>query len=267
MIFTLPSFTAVFNHTSYTSEFPRETGYSPEEANAPVSDLEIKACFFEIRVSGKESVYYTLWYVTPNDEEYICNLSIDLEAAKEKALIIAGGVHVETCLTKTHERRTPGTMPFGKYKGMEFCDIVAQDRAYMMWWAKDVISKYETNHRYGSEKNAKIAYKWKRVMMDAITQENLEKGLSVAVGEIGERITLEKVTITNIKNGTNEHYGDYRIVSFENEDGNKFKTFGSSAWLDDVKEGDQFGIKGTVKKHDEYLGIVSTVLNRVTRLK
>ena len=67
-----------------------------EEGKDP--NWDYKLGYFYIDVTGKYSVYYTLWRWNPNHDahmnRYICNLSTDLTTAVEKAKKAAGRVPV-----------------------------------------------------------------------------------------------------------------------------------------------------------------------------
>lgn len=76
-------------------------------------------------------------------------------------------------------------------------------------------------------------------------------------GEVGKRQEFRlKVTGKRYIDGG---YGLTVLHLFEDEGGNRFSWFASSA---DLEEGQVFNIKGTVKIHDQYKGVKRTVLTR-----
>ncbi len=83
------------------------------------------------------------------------------------------------------------------------------------------------------------------------------------VGKVRERFEFEAVVIGVYP--TEGYYGHTDIVKFKNADGNLFTWFASD--YTNLERGDRMTIKGTVKKHDEYRGIKSTVLTRCAYTK
>lgn len=81
------------------------------------------------------------------------------------------------------------------------------------------------------------------------------------VGEIGQRIkdVRVKVVFTRYIDGA---YGASTLYVMKDALGNDYKTFYSGTkW--EYEKGDEILITGTIKKHDEYKGKKSTMLNRV----
>lgn len=79
------------------------------------------------------------------------------------------------------------------------------------------------------------------------------------VGEVGQRLDLELEVqrVTSV----DTDYGALHIISMRDQDNNLFvwKTGSTSA-----TPGDRLGVRGTVKKHDEYRGELQTILTRCT---
>jgi hypothetical protein len=85
------------------------------------------------------------------------------------------------------------------------------------------------------------------------------------VGKVGERIKNIKVKVVFTKD-IDGMYGLSTLYLMKDADGNDYKTFYSgSSWS--YEKGDEIMITGTVKKHDEYNGKKSTMLNRVIAKK
>lgn len=80
------------------------------------------------------------------------------------------------------------------------------------------------------------------------------------VGTIGERITIE-ATIKYI-NYIEGFYGTTTLYTLVGSDGHLYKWFSSNHGLGDSTDGTIFTLKGTIKDHDEYNGLRSTVLTR-----
>jgi len=81
------------------------------------------------------------------------------------------------------------------------------------------------------------------------------------VGNPGDKINL-KVTALNIKK-LDTMYGVSYLVLMQDEEGNIFKTFSTSASVLEVTPGNKYDIKGTIKGHEVYQGTKQTNLTRV----
>ena len=90
--------------------------------------------------------------------------------------------------------------------------------------------------------------------------KNEKPSISEWVGEIGDHIKNEKVTLKR-KGSFSGRYGLTNVYTFENEIGSIYTWFTST--LLNKETGETFYIKGTIKKHDEYKGVKTTVLTRV----
>ena len=79
------------------------------------------------------------------------------------------------------------------------------------------------------------------------------------LGTVGERqvFTLKFVSMREL----DSHFGESWLVTFEDDKGNAVKWF-SSRNPGDLKEGLEYQVKGTVKKHDDYKGRRQTLLSR-----
>lgn len=78
------------------------------------------------------------------------------------------------------------------------------------------------------------------------------------VGKVGERLTLNDLTITRLSMSEGQ-YGWTYIYGFADKAGNQFTWFGSKH-IGDINA--VVSLKGTVKKHDEFKGRKQTVLTR-----
>ena len=95
-------------------------------------------------------------------------------------------------------------------------------------------------------------------------KKNEPSVLSEYVGNIGDKIVSEEVTLTNV-NYFDGFYGMVGIFIFKNNDGNIFMWKTSTDI--EYKIGDNLTINGTIKEHSEYRGTKQTVLTRVKVVK
>lgn len=216
--------------------------------------------FFYIDVSGKYSVYYTLWRFKPNTVnayQFITNLSIDFKTAIDKAKKAAGRVPViidrfgtQAGMFKTAKAEL---ISFGKYRGKTLGDVFVEDPQYIVWLAKNYNGK-------SAERAERIKYYYD-IYIETITKKNLEESKSQFVGKIGEKITVE-VEVYSV-----EKQGDmYNKNNFNNkckmidDDGNKYTTFNIGT-NKEIQKGDRIKLTAKVKGHSEYMGIKFTALN------
>lgn len=85
------------------------------------------------------------------------------------------------------------------------------------------------------------------------------------VGNVGDRIETE-AKVKSVR-WTESAYGSTTIYTLVNRVGYVFKWFASRDALGDKATDEYFAIKGTIKKHDEYQGLKSTVLTRCSLVK
>jgi len=83
---------------------------------------------------------------------------------------------------------------------------------------------------------------------------------SAYVGEVGQRLTLPQLTITNVRTFDSD-YGVRTMVKLIDPDGNQF-TWWTGYAPDWVEQSAVVTIKATVKKFEEYRGIKGTVITR-----
>lgn len=217
--------------------------------------------YFYIDVSGKYSVYYTLWRFKPanlqsyyaNAEQFITNLSTDLNKAAKKAKKAAGRVPViiDRFGTKSgmFQAVKAELMTFGKYRGKTLGDIFVEDPQYIIWLAKNYDGK-------SAERTEKIKY-YKDLYFETITKQNKENDNSSFVGKIGEKIEIEAEVYSAEK--YNNDFNDKLQTKCKliDENSNKYLTYNINA---DVKKGDTVKMTAKVKKHVEKLGVKFTVI-------
>lgn len=81
------------------------------------------------------------------------------------------------------------------------------------------------------------------------------------VGELKERLNDLLVECVGVKY-IDSDWGESTLYTFVDPTGNIFKTFYSGSKFDAIS-GEKFVLSGTVKKHDEFRGIKSTMLSRI----
>lgn len=218
--------------------------------------------FFYIDVSGKYSVYYTLWKFKPPNlkspyskmEQFITNLSTDFQTAIEKAKKAAGRIPViiDRYGTKSglFKAIKAEILTFGKYRGKTLGDIFVEDPQYIVWLANNYSGK-------SPERSEKLKY-YKDLYFETITKKNLEESTSKFVGKIGDKITLEadvysfSIT-TNQFNNKNQY--PCKLID---KDGNKYSTYNIGKL---IKKGDTVKMTAKIKDHKEFTGIKFTILN------
>lgn len=241
--------------------------------------------------SGAENKMYTLKAVVQRGEfrttEYICNLSTDKDRAIEKArkLAIAHGIplheQVSTVLnpidysgqgSESSDRSYDQTQPdvvdrkadvdsgtkfiYGKYDGCEYDEVLANDPEYMMW-LYDATPEVDDTHSVHYHTIQRI----RREYADQI--ERMKSMVSAAVGQPGDRIVRRlrctKAHVVMNSYGFGESFATMYVLMDDQR--NVFVTV-YSGYKMDLKVGQWYDIKGTVKDHDTYKGVVQTKLTR-----
>lgn len=218
---------------------------------------DYKFGYFYIDVSGRYSVYYTLWKDAPNQTNFITNLSTDFNTAVEKAKKITGRIPViidrtgtKAGLFKAHKAEI---LTFGKYRGKTLGDVFAEDPQYIVWLSK--------NYKGKSQERAERIKYYADLYFETITKKNQEESPSEYQGEIGKRITFE-AEVYDVKEFFND-YGNkkpkptYKCKLID-KDGNKYSTYNIGG---EVQKGDFVKINARVKDHRELMGIKFTIIN------
>jgi hypothetical protein len=97
-----------------------------------------------------------------------------------------------------------------------------------------------------------------------IKNEELEKrqqhnGAGQYIGAVGQKIGPIKIKVIGAYTG-NGQYGPYQIVKMQDNEGNQYTWFNTST--QEIEDGKNYTMSATVKKHEEYKGVKSTVLTR-----
>ena len=222
-----------------------------EEGKDP--DWNFKLGYFYIDVSGKYSVYYTLWRDSPMNTHFITNLSTDFQTAVEKAKKASGRIPViiDRLGTKAglFQAAKAEILTFGKYRGKTIGDIFVEDPKYILW----LNNKYEGN--LSDVIREKIKY-YMGLYYETVTKKNLEESSSKFVGNIGEKITIE-ADVYDFRKETNNFGALQYTCKLIDDDGNKYTTYNIGK---EVKKGDNVKLIAKVKAHKEVLGIKFTQL-------
>lgn len=223
-----------------------------EEGKDP--NWDYKLGYFYIDVTGKYSVYYTLWRESPRNTHFITNLSTDFQTAVEKAKKAAGRIPVIIDRTGTKaglfQAAKAEILTFGKHRGESLGDIFVNDPQYLTW----LYNKYDKP--LPKETIERLKY-YNDLYFETLTKKNLEESPSEFVGKIGDKITIE-ADVYNYEAKRNPF--DNKIqhtCKLIDENGNKYITYNLGK---EVKKGDNVKLTAKVKDHKELLGIKFTVL-------
>jgi hypothetical protein len=229
-----------------------EKGISP--------DWDYKLGYFYIDVSGRYSVYYTLWKESLRSCNFISNLSTDFMTAVEKAKKAAGRIPVIIDRTGTKagmfQAAKSEIFSGGKHRGKTIGEVFVEDSQYIAWLNKG--DNYKGNDPIMKEK---IKY-YSDLYYETVTKQNREKSPSEHIGKVGDKITItanvydSKKVANPFKNG--EMQMQCKLID---ETGNKYKTYNLDSIPKigrDIKDGDTVKLTAKVKNHTEYLGIKFT---------
>ena len=246
----------------YTEEQLQEATALVEYHNTQIGKTSNTKPFYMIDVTGKKSVYYTLYRFNPaarrNQYCYLGNLSTDLMQAVQR-ICTGRGLKVELITTDNFNPEFPksGLLSFGKHKDKSLDQIYTEDPNYVLWLA----SKFEprTNHMVDIIKHAKYIADahWQMV-----TEQNKTKCTSEYIGSIGNRLDmrLSNVTVSQFQVegwGFNKIETRY-LVKGQDCNGNLIRFYTSHH-----PESDNIEVRGTVKDHQEKVGRKWTILTRV----
>ena len=225
------------------------------------SDWDYKNGYFFVDITGRYSVYYTLWRYNIMNNKFITNLSTDFQTAIQKAKKAAGRVPIVIDRTGTKAGLFNATkaeiLTFGKYRGKTLGDVFVEDPKYILYLSQNNISK-------SNEMSEKIEY-YKNLYFETITKKNIEESPSQFIGNIGDKITIE-AEIYDVKVTNNDYNGKTQYeCKLKDENDNKYKTYSIGRV---VKIGDDVTLTAKVKDHKEWLGVKFTILYfcKVTRL-
>ena len=127
--------------------------------------------YFYIDVSGRYSVYYTLWRFNPKNRysitNFITNLSIDFMTAIKKAKKAAGRVPVIIDKFGTQaglfQAAKAEIITFGKHRGQTLGDVFVENPQYIMWLYKNYDGR-------SPERREKLEY-YKDLYFETITKK------------------------------------------------------------------------------------------------
>ena len=213
---------------------------------------DYKFGYFYIDVSGRYSVYYTLWRASLKDTHFISNLSTDFQTAVEKAKKASGRIPViiDRLGTKAglFQAAKAEILTFGKHRGKTIGDVFVEDPQYVVWLSKNDKGKSEIM-------TDKIKY-YTGLYFETLKEKNQKESKSQFVGNIGEKITIiADVTMYNSEPGNFNNI--QHVCKLIDDDGNKYMTYNIGK---PVNKGDTLKLTAKVKKHEERLGIKFTIL-------
>lgn len=236
--------------------------------------------------SGKLNAMYTLRRRNIADgvfvDSYICNLSTDPDKAEAKAKeyfdrVTARFTDVESIFagyadfelgqrrgklsvidTARIEEIEAGRFPFGKHAGKKFSDVGA---SYVLFFA-DMVGKSDNGPVTDALSAACLGYALDHGYIAARDQQRAERKeedlKSEWVGEVGARLVFEgKIVFTQLKIDSWD-LSSYYITKIRQ--GDDLITYIGSKDLGE--KGTLLKFKATVKKHDIYQDIKTTVVNR-----
>ncbi len=223
------------------------------------ADWDYKAGYFFIDISGRYSVYYTLWRESLRDCHFISNLSTDFMTAVEKAKKAAGRIPVLVDRTGTKagmfQAAKSEIFSFGKHRGQTIGEVFVENPQYIAWLNKG--NNYTGNDPIMKEK---IKY-YSDLYYETVTKQNREKSKSEHIGKVGEKITIT-ADVYDAKKEASQFNGEMQMqCKLIDENGNKYKTYNLDSIPKigkDVKNGDTVKLTAKVKKHTEYLGVKFT---------
>lgn len=217
------------------------------------SDWDYKDGYFYIDVSGKYSVYYTLWKESLHDCHFISNLSTDFMTAVEKAKKAAGRIPVVIDRTGTKagmfQAAKSEIFSGGKHRGKTIGEVFILDPTYIVWLSKE--DHYKGNDPIMIDK---IKY-YTDLYYETITKKNRENSSSEYIGKIGDKISIEAdVYLAKLVPSAYNNKMQMQCKLID-EKGNKYSTYDLGT---KVKDGDSVKLTAKVKAHNEYLGVKFT---------
>lgn len=267
------------------------------------STLEEKAIYTYYISSGARNKLYTLrlnsYYPdSPRKREYdrfVKNLGLNLEESKiraqeyiKKAILKAKSesiffefedtpilgeivrgkksIHTNTSIDKKIRYIKSGEIPFGKYIGEQFIDIMVRDRAYLEWLL-DTSKKLDTevNRTIVEVLTALFDNPNKSVKIEGEKKPEYVSRPSKFMGAIGQTIEVRNALLVSIVKMKPNSFGvSSDLLKFILDNGNIVTSFYSGKTL--FEKNKRYNLKGTVKEHKEYLGNKQTQLTRIKEI-
>jgi hypothetical protein len=213
----------------------------------------MKQGYISIDVSGKYSVYYTMWRVNLKSDHFITNLSTDFKTAIQKAKKAAGRIPVliDKYGTKSglFQAARAEILTFGKYRGNSLGEIFIENPQYINW----LYTKYDGSHNLPMDR---LKF-YNDLYFETITKKNLEESKSKYVGKIGDKITITAdIYDFSVETSPFDGSTQYKCKLIDKEE-NKYMTYNIGKLL---KKGDSVELLAKVKDHKELLGVKFTIL-------
>ncbi len=209
--------------------------------------------YISIDVSGKYSVYYTLWRIHLKSDNFITNLSTDFKTAIQKAKKAAGRIPVmiDKYGTKSglFQAARAEILTFGKHRGKSLGEIFIEEPTYISWLYK----KYDDKLTVPMDR-LKFYYD---LYMDTVTKKNIENSKSEYVGKIGDKITITAdIYEFSVESSQFDGSTQYKCKLIDKEE-NKYLIYNIGKQL---KKGDTVELTAKIKDHAERLGVKFTIL-------
>ena len=247
--------------------------------------------FYVLRVNFDEIVHSRFSRYTANRDHLVKKLTTDKESslAKVNQWILETGNKVsvkgfdETPMNSFHRRTKEemeqekidfaneyyryhiGKVPFGKYDGMPFDDLLNHDIEYVNWMSKNFVPKtINGKNPYMNEVKNKLTSEfmdflnWFKANVCMI-EDKFKATDSQFIGAVNEKVSV-KVKLTK-KVSFQRYYNTTNLLIFVDDQGNKITTFYSGSKY--FEEGLIYDITGKVKEHKVYEGEKQTVLTRI----
>lgn len=247
--------------------------------------------FYVLRVNFNETVYTRFGKYVANRDHLVKKLTTDKESslAKVNQWIMETGNKVsvkgfdETPMNSFHRRTKEemeqekidfaneyynyhiGKVPFGKYDGMPFDDLLNYDIEYVNWMSKNFEPKtINGKNPYMNEVKNKLTSEfmdflnWFKANVCMI-EDKFKATDSQFIGSVNEKISV-KTKLTK-KVFFQRYYNTTNLLIFVDDQGNKITTFYSGSKY--FEEGLIYDITGKVKEHKTYKGEKQTVLTRI----
>ena len=229
-----------------------------EKHNEVVGSISDTDSYWVVSLTGCEHVYYTLYLFNKvsGNYTYCRNLSSNIVEAVAKIATSKGlPILLDEEDGNFKTRRIPAVcFQFGKYVGQSLVEVYEKDPQYVLWAAKNVLPKNKVQRQMLDNLQAIV-----KSHFQMLTEKNKEECSSEYYGQIKTRydLTLKVYQV-------NEYINEFeRSLSYRHratdESGNLFQFY----YKEPLDKDTAFKLRGTVTRHQEYVGRKFTIINRV----